>query len=216
MMERDFEKEILAQEAELAQMATQMERHRQDFLSATEAFLEPWFLNEAKKVAEHEADTTQGLGPERIASLKAEIREHQKGTRGLVNQFIGDEALWWHLRPGAQHYHMSEYAVPDILDRAVRLVAGTLAPILERYGYLPRPANRGHSLVWREWDASGNHHPPNARPSYPGSIGWSQAMKAPVRAYAVLRGSAEGTRNALERLKVEKKQAEAGDLWNRS
>lgn len=127
--------------------------------------------------------------------------------------FLKEENLWWHIKQGEQIYYYYGNRPPTSLDKAIRLVAGKLAPILENYGYLIAKPNSYD--LWREWDSSGNTHPINARPIYPFSLDWSEEMKALIKQYGELVISAQKSTRNIEQIKNEKGQNQAQDLWNK-
>lgn len=215
-MSRDFDKEIEVAEKTFAETVAKMEACRQEFVRATTALLTPWFMDEAQKIARETPDVTKNLGEVRLGALKEKIRLHQVAAPTLVEKFMSAPDLWWHKKPGQQMYFVSERRGPEHLERAVRLIAGSVAPILEDYGYLTLPGNTNGMGAWLEWDESGNYHPHDARPYCPRWIDWSEPMKTPIKTYEELRRQAERERNAVERLKTEKEQSEANDIWNRS
>lgn len=213
-MTHNFEEEIKAAEECLEAIFEQMERMRQDFVTATVELVKPWYWSQTESLVKRKAEVTKKLGLEKLSHLKADVKVLQKDMASIVAEFLQDERLWWHRTQGDQSYYYHGNRPPDGLDKAVRLVAGRLAPILEEYGYLSTSL-QDHE-VWREWDQSGNYHPPDARPYYPYGFDWSEQMKALINQYEELYRKALDQAREIEGLKQEKAQSEAEDLWRKA
>ncbi len=213
-MARNIEEEIQAAERRLEATLTQMERIQQDFVAASVDLIKAWYWTQTESVVKREAEVTKKLGVERLSELKADVRALQEDTGKIVTEFLQDESLWWHRKQGEQSYFYHGNRPPDGLDKAVRLSAGRLASVLEQYGYLP--ADLQDHGVWREWDQSGNYHPSNARPYYPHGFDWSEQMRALIKDYEELHREAPRQAREIERLKQEKAQNEAEDLWKKA
>ena len=213
-MTQNFDVEIAAAEARLNGLTSRMEQIRQSFMSTTVEFVRPLFWEQTESLVKREAELTKKLGVEKLAQLKSEVKALQDNTESIAAQFLNEDRLWWHLKPSEQMYSYYGNRPPDGLDKAVRLIAGRVAPILEKYGYLS--ANLSEHGIWREWDASGNHHLPNSRPCYPYGLDWSDTMKALIQEYQRLHQDATRQANDVAKLKKAKEQSEAEDLWKRA
>jgi hypothetical protein len=212
-MNRDFDKEIPALEAKIEEKRLEMEKVKNTFILAAVGFLKSWYWEQTERLVKSEADKTKALGSEKLAKLKAAVRELQGNAEGIAAEFLGDASLWWHLRSGDQKYYLRGNRAPDHLEKALGLAAGMLAAPLEKYGYVePATSDRG----WREWDRSGNHHPPNARPYYPHHLDWSSEMRRLMGEYDKLLSLASREAGDLESTKRAKAEDEAAGLWDKA
>jgi hypothetical protein len=159
----------------------EMRRVRKQFLNATINHITEWYWSFTVLKVTGEAETTKAISKEQLAELKAKVRELQEQTENTVIEFLSPEKLWWDMYTADQTYGFYGYRPPVDIDKAIRLTAGKLGPILKNFGYLDSQAD------WREYDRSGNYHPPNARPYYPYSYEWSSKMRTLIEKYESLR-----------------------------
>ena len=162
----------------------------------------------------HKPELTKELDSQELSKLKAEVKALQEDTPNIVTAFLQDENLWWHRKQCEQSYSFSGNRPPNGLDRSIRLVAGKLASILEKYGYLTTKFQNPDA--WREWDQSGNSHPPGARHYYPSGIDWTERMRTLTKQYEDIHRESVCRASEIERLKEDKEKNEAEDLWNKA
>ena len=216
----NFDSRIEAAQKDLEVTFANMEQLREEFIAATVEFMEPWYWDQTETMVTRRPEITKQLGVDKLAQLKADVKSLQENCATIAAEFLADERLWWHQKRGEQAYSYHENRPPGGLDKAVRLIAGKLGPILERYDYLSGKLDRISPLqsheVWRERDASGSYHPANARPYHPYGFDWSERMRAVLKNYADL--LQEGVRQAseIDGLKHAKERSEARDLWEQA
>jgi hypothetical protein len=205
---RDFGAEIEAAEKELEAIKSELRGIRQQFLLATTEFVRQWYRQQVEDFVKRNHDLTKKLAGERLSELKADLVKLENDTSTAISEHLDVDELWWQAKEVEQGYG----AWAPNLDKPVRLAAGRLAIVLEKYGYL---ASQG-SEVWREWDKNGDYHPPGARPYYPYSLDWSQSMRDSMKGYRELCSKAFRVTQTIRQLKQEKASSEAEELWRKA
>jgi hypothetical protein len=212
-MTRNFDEEIQAAERGFETILSQMDRVQQDFLAAAIQFVKSWFWEHTELIVKQKPEVTKQLGI-RLSQLKADVKKLQENAATIVAEYFQDGDLWWHQNQAKQSYNYYGRRPPEHLDKALRLCLGRLASVFEGYGYLStEPQDHGR---WREWDKSGNYQPADAKPYYPFNLDWTEQMQVLVKKYGELHG--KGIQQAMEikRLKDEKAESEAKDLWDKA
>lgn len=213
-MERNLESEISTATTQLELITSQAEQIRKDFIIETITFIHGWYWSKAEEIIKEKSQITVCLGVPNLSLLKKDVNQLQEQSSKIVNSFLLDKSLWWHLNLDTLPDLFSGHRINDPIEKAVRLAAGQLAPLLEKYNYLST-RDQDHEL-WREWDNSGNHHAPNARAIYPYQIEWSGRMKTLTTRYEELRKQTYPIIDTIKKLKSEKSRIEASDLWNKA
>ncbi len=221
MEDKVFQEQIEATERALAEVVHRQEELRREFIPAAGKFAAVWWANQATCEVERTHSVTEKLSDEQLKQLKAEVQALIAGAEQHVEEFFADATAWWHLqpelvvelKPAAAEYSYSAYGNrhPDRIEKPLRLVLGKLGPVLEKYGYLV-DSHRGPA--WREWDASGNYHPPGARPRYPFSLEWPKELTDLVARYATEMESAGRLIREILNLRGKRKQAAAKKRWD--
>jgi hypothetical protein len=213
-MSRNFDAEIEEATRVLESIKSEMESVVQQFKSATAEFAAAWYWQETERVVKDKAEMSKELGVEKLSQLKAGVKALEQDAAKIVSEFLDVDSLWWHrTREDRQRYDLYGYRTTKGVDYAVRLALGRLAPILEKFGYLPASGDRD---AWREWDSSGNYHPPKARPYYPYGLDWTERMKSLLTQYTELCKKALTAETQLAKVKGDKRRTEAEDLWKKA
>ncbi len=205
-MARDLPGELKKAEKQFNATFSRMKQIQQEFIDEVADFMKTFYLDVTKRKVKNEAELTQKLGIEKISRLKSEVSRLQSQARQAVAEFIPDGMFWHHGQP-----EKPDPAFRENLEKGLRLVAGKLGPILEKYGYITTdPEEPGY---WREWDEYGINRPDNARPFYPMHLDWTERMNELIHEYEDL--IREGIQYSWEvkKLKQGKMQSEVEDLW---
>lgn len=206
----NYDEQIQTLDKLLANAVIRMKEIHQDFMAATTEFMKSWYAELTKQKVTGATKLTKQLGIEKLSKLKAEVSKLQENTPQIVNDLINDVRIWWHMR----NEEKVDLHFKDNVSKSLRLIAGKLGPILERYGYITTdPQEPG---FWREWDEYGLNRPPNARPYYPHHLNWSDHMKSIIDEYDDLMRDALQYSSELKKLKAEKTQYEVEDLWSKA
>ena len=213
-MQRNLDNEIDFAITQLEMLTTRGEQIHNDFISETNQLMHNWYLLKTEEIIKEKSYINLQIGIPNLAQLKKDIKQLQEQSSKIVNSFLQDKSLWWHLTPFNQSDPYSGHRFTDPFEKAIRLAAGQLALIIEKYKYLS--IQEGDHEIWREYDSSGNHHAPNARPIYPYQIDWSEKMKTLIKEYEALRTKSYPIIESINKLKLEKSRNEATDLWNKA
>jgi hypothetical protein len=208
----EYDTKIAALNNEQTSLERRMEALSGKFCEATVGFLTPWYEAQARNEVKRNAEVTGKLGRDQLAVLKQKVRDLQENVSSVVADLLGKDSLWWHKSHGEQRYSYYGNRPPDAIDKAVRLSAGRLAPILEEFGYLTTDST-DHS-VWREWDRTGNRHPHNARHYYPYGMEWSPQMRDIMAEYDKAHSRCLRIVEEIAHLEKQKREKQAEDLWD--
>jgi hypothetical protein len=211
-MQRNLEDEISAVKTELETITNQGEQIRKDFISETIQFVNNWYWSRTENIVKEKSPITKQIGIQNLSQMKKDIKQLQGQSSKIVNNLLQDQNLWWHLIPDKLPDLYSGRQFTNPFDKAVRLAAGQLASVLEKYKYLS--SLDGEPEIWREYDNSGIHLAPNARLMYPYRMEWSEKMRTLMKQYEDLRNKAYPVVESMIQLKLEKSYKEAFDLWN--
>jgi hypothetical protein len=207
------ESEIQAIKQRIATITAEMAQVYLQFVSVTAAFISVWYWEQTEYFVGQNVDVTMRLGQKKLSKLKAEVTSLQADISKATEKILGNEKLWWHLDPGYQSYYYSS-SPPERLDYAVRLIAGQLAMVLEKYGYLE--INLKKPGAWREWDSSRNNYARRAKHFYSDSLDWPADMKSLLEQYHSLHGEVPQLLWELEELKLKLEKDQAKNLWSQA
>jgi hypothetical protein len=210
-MTADYDARIKEAQQHLDDVLAKMADLKEQFLSRTAEFLSEWFSSEAENQVTSDPDTTKAVGKAALRNIKQGVAALQDQASSIVAEFLTDSSIWWHESFGDHKYYMfSGRRPPSPFDNLVRLACGKLAPILEKHGYLKEGKSESG---WREYDRTGNYHPPNARPYYPYGLDWTKDMCQALAAYDQLHSEGQTKLQEVNSLKDAKEKSEAKDLW---
>lgn len=206
-MSHHYDKEIKEAENQLKSAIARMKVIQKEFMAQCVTYIKSWYVDITKQKVTSASKLTKQLGIEKLSQMKAEVSRLQEQSPEIINDFINDVNLWWHLKENDQ----LETTFKEDISKALRLAAGKLGPVLEKYGYITtNPSEPGY---WREWDEFGINRPANPRPYYPYPLDWTDNMRTLVDEYQELIREAIQYRDELKKLKAEKAQMEVEDLW---
>jgi hypothetical protein len=124
---RDFDAEIAALAKEQESALARLKAIREEFATAVVEFYRGWYWQRVETAVFERPEVTRGLGRERLAQLKAKVRELQAALPTRAAECFPDK-LWatetWHPQESAQ-----------ALERAAVPLAEPLYQILVDYGY---------------------------------------------------------------------------------
>jgi hypothetical protein len=207
-MSHHYDEEIQSAEKQLESAVSRMKDIQKTFMSDAVSYIKSWFLEMTKQKVTGASKLTKQLGMEKLSKMKAEVNHLQDQTPDIINDLINDVNIWWHLKPDDQ----SVSVFKESISKSLRLAAGKLALILEKYGYITTdPSEPGY---WREWDEFGINRPTNPRPYYPYPLDWTPKMRSVIDEYEELARDAIHFRDELKKLKSEKTQYEVNSLWD--
>lgn len=211
----DFDSQTSDLQKQEQALMVQMESAAVAFRESVVSFLVAFYEERTKSEVTRQTDLTARLGKDKLSELKQELTSLQQSANTIVEELIGPDSLWWHQSDEVKsrehvYYSHSGNTPPEILNSPVRLAAGKLAPILEKYEYLPTSGDR----MWRERDRNSRYIPANARPCYPNFLEWSPQMKERITYYNKLLKEARSLSQQVYILQRKKSEKQATDLWD--
>jgi len=196
-------------QAELDFLKCQMEVVRKQFAQDTVKFVREWYEKTAREYVDREADITLSLGKEKLAQMKSKVSKLIEDTETIVNQFLSDRKLWWHLVEDNELFYLSSSprVHPSFLDKNIRLALGKLGVTLEEFGYVKTKSPTLTEVgIWCEY--------PNGRPYYPYGIDWPETMQNTINKYSELCEKAKGKRGEIDCSIARKNEHHARNLWD--
>jgi len=211
----DFDSEISELQKQEQALMVRMESAAASFRESVTSFLVSFYEERTKQEVTLQTDLTGRLGKAKLSELKQELSNLQESASTIVEELIGPDSLWWHKSDevkSREHVYYSHVgnSPPEVLNKPVRQAAGKLAPLLEKYGYLPTSGER----MWRERDRNTSYTPTSARPCYPNFLEWSPQMKARITDYDKLLNEARSLSHRVSSLQRKKREKQATDLWD--
>jgi hypothetical protein len=188
------------------------------FADAAGQFLKDWYMDEATRMVKSCPDVTKQLAHnDRLSGFKSAVQTLQQKATEAAHEFIMTGDVWWHYNgnpPAIAEFTMHGGSYPAGADKAIRLAAGLLAPILEKYNYLSIYTNA--NVIWREQDVPAGQI--KARPMYPRSspLKWSSEMTKIYSEYSEILESFAPIEIQIVELRKQKEQSEADDLWSKA
>lgn len=211
-MQRDLDAEISSARTQLVTLTNREEEIRKNLISETILFINNWYWSKIEDIIQEKSQITKQIGVQMLSHMKSDLKQLQGQSAKIVNNLLQDQNLWWHLTPDKLPDLYTGRQFMEPFDKKIRLAAGELSSILEKYQYLSSPD--GEPEIWREFDSSGIHFAPNARRMCPYHIEWTEKMKMLIREYEDIRNQAYPVIESIINLALEKSRKEAFDLWN--
>ncbi|MDP4194847.1 MAG: hypothetical protein Q8940_07350 [Bacteroidota bacterium] len=203
----DFDLQISQFQQELGSLHLEMENTTQQFLGASKPFIINWFRDIAASNVKLQPEITKNLGVEKLTAMKKELEDLCNQIEELVNKYLNIDEIWAHRKNFKQNINETiiAYAIygnkmPEIIDNALRSLLGCIGKILEKYGYYKKGA-------WFK--------PPSSNYYYNFKLDWSQNMKSAITKYSKQNQTNIESSNKLERVKRNKEEFEAKDMWDK-
>ena len=116
----------------------EMQTVHQQFIKAAGAFFAIWYNLIARQYVIGGSQNTLSLGKDKLALLKAKLKDLIDNSEKCANDFLSDNSLWWHLSPndekiGASAYLQYGSKVPEIMNQPIRKGLGILGVLLEEW-----------------------------------------------------------------------------------
>ncbi len=202
-------------EEALLSFYSRMENLRLEFAQETVDFAKEWYEKTARLYVTKFIEVTSKMSEKRLYFMKVRVNELIKGANDIVEFELSNPELWWHKRPKAicsvSLYTQAGNKYPEILDRAVRHILGSLGAVLEAFGY--NVTTQGNSMVFPEfWFDSTNGQ--RIVPYYPHTLEWSKNMQITIAKYNEQYTQALELFKEVQELKNQNKQMQVGVLWD--
>ena len=211
-MAEDFDSSIATKEAELETLKSAMEEIRQRFLKQSADFIAKWYEDTINGRVVSDSENTKKLGKEKLAEMKAMLKDLISKADVVAKEFLSDSGTWWHLSPNDQGVFSSPYSSPygqydnrcsDLLDKPIRYALGKVSTILEKFGY----------KIESNWHRQYSYNPKEQGAYYTFALDWSKEMQLTIGNYTESYKEAYKKFVELKNLKRQKEQKEADDLW---
>jgi hypothetical protein len=200
-------------ESRIENLKQLMAEAQSDFLKSTAEYAKDFFWKQFRKSTINTPEVTKRLGVDGIRSIQEEVCAIQNEIDFKIVEVVGALDLWWHLKPAKQEYHQGYGACFSEVGKSVRKLLGPLGPILEKNIFIePYPHD---NEAWKEWHDRGRTSSDNL-PTYCGTMHWSKDMNLAMDKYFSLHSNAKRLLFELERLRREKAEKEAQDIWNQA
>jgi hypothetical protein len=222
IMGGDLDLMIQKKEAELQPFLSRMEALRLQFVDDTAAFAAKWYEIAAKEYVTKYSEIFLKLTKEKLADMKAQVNALSKNAGKTVTNILSTPDLWWHQAPKlhdsfTQYEKLGNaqigYKFPEKIDKPVRVALGQLGVVLERFGFNVT-TNRALKAAYPEFWFTPRWGTGETRPYYPHTLIWSDEMQDTLQKYNTLFKQAIVMYNQIQKLKDEKEQQQAGDLWD--
>ena len=212
-MTEEFDSVIATKESELETLKNAMEEIRQRFLKQSAEFIANWYEDTVNNKVAQDSENTKKLGKEKLAEMKAMLRDLTSKADVVANEFLSDSNTWWHLSPNDQGVFSSPYSSPyeqygnrcsDLIDKPIRYALGKVGTILEKFGY----------KIDSDWHRQYySYNPKEQGAYYPFALDWSKEMQLTIGNYNESYKQAHKKFIEIKNLKKQKEQKEATDLW---
>lgn len=123
----ELEKQLATQKNELASL-------QNEFIEASTEFIKQWYAEKSKSFIVAQEEHSRALGIDGLRELKQEVQALINDTTYSVPKVLSDDQLWWHIS-GILASYTEGRSTNTKQDLALQMLAGTLGPIFENYGY---------------------------------------------------------------------------------
>jgi hypothetical protein len=223
-MGQDFDAQIQQRRNSLTGILQEMERIRGAFGIACARHAVIWWELQVTRAVENEHVVTAKLTNDQLREMKQEVTAAKNGAQATIDAEFGKDSLWWHRQNPLPAISDSQSAEDpwryklygardsDTISKAVRFALGSIALVLEKYGYLKsQEGNRQGPFAWRDGDALQGRT--NARPCYRWNLEWSAEMRQTMDQYATKQADAGRLLREIGGIEEEKKKFEAQQRW---
>ncbi|WP_369902017.1 hypothetical protein [Bacillus manliponensis] len=211
-MQKDFTLLIADEEKEKEELITQMEDTKVKFKQAVITYAKDWFRKQAKLEITDKPRLAKRLGAEQLRNLKKRIEDLINQSEQLVDEYLDDNSIWWHLSEKKWIVPYND-RIPGEIHKAVKLMFGELGVILAEAGFVELnpiikqyTSGREHNL-WVEDDI-------RRRPCYPYPLSFTSEIKKIYTEYHELAKRTEVRNGNIKKLQAEKEESHVGDLWD--
>jgi hypothetical protein len=222
-LNEDLDLLIQQKERQLSPLRGRMEEIRQQFIQELTNFATKWYQDTAKQYVIKYSEITFSLKKEKLAEMKTRVSTLVKDSDRIVKKVLSNPQIWWHLEP---HLHdtVTQYdqlgndsvgnKFPEKIDNPIRQVLGELGDILEQYGYRVTTNPNMKASYPEFWFYTPEGSKKETQPYYPHLIEWSEQMQNTIYSYNTLFQKAIQLYIQIQKLKDEKKQRQASQLWD--
>ncbi|MCI0359335.1 MAG: hypothetical protein L0211_12725 [Planctomycetaceae bacterium] len=204
-MSTEFDTQIAEHRRDIAALEPQMNDYKMKFVAAAGKFIEDWYWQKAGEIAKRKDAHTASLGQREVDEIKEEVKTLQSKASQLVNKTVNAGRLWW----SDSQSEFIPHGKPAGIDNLLRNIAGQLAIVLQRHGYISGDT-RYPSESWYLVEGPG----PAGERHYDGEFNWSPEMNQAMADYCKLAEQANEMLRKISQLEQAKIKKRAADLWD--
>jgi hypothetical protein len=221
----EFDEKIGKAQINLESTLSEMKDLKESFILSAAEFLKPFWEEKAREIVKGEPEFLKELGNEKVSELRQEVKKLEVNTAKIVKSHLNAGKIWWHLDQSigyrsTSYYDSFEFVSdpPSEQDNALRLAAGELAKLFEKYGFFSQKHHHERTNMWRSLYKKGGKGvlPSNKLPFYPSIWSWTKKMASIMYKYENLREKVQAIQETIKELKKEKQENEADNLWDKA
>lgn len=191
----EFDTKIGKFEEEIKNHQEQMEKTCYGLLMAASEFIIDWSKKEVDKEVS-KSENTLKIGVEDLRKLKSDLNDFTLNVPNLVYNHLNKDIYWGHRGVISANWNSRP------LDEGIRIILGHIAKIYQDYGYSM------DKEIWQSQKESGQFE-------YSGRLDfWTGKRSEILRSYREQNDKLLKMLEDLNKVKKEKIQVEAKNLWN--
>lgn len=209
MDKNNYDEKISQLEVKIRELKDDMEKITKEFLQSTNKYAREWYRTSIENAVIKSPEITKKLGEAKLKELKEELQSLTDNVDQYTLAYVNTDSLWAH-RPNYKSKGNETFGLykvfgnrdPQELSNAIKFLIGKAGQILSKYNYL-----KGDSPYEKDY-STGNY-------KYKYGYSWSDEMREVIERYANLFDNYTKLSEELDKVKTEKSENEAKDLWNK-
>ncbi|WP_419884987.1 hypothetical protein [Paenibacillus sp. B-A-8] len=207
---RNFDNEIQTKEIEAAAIKEEMAIIQQEFKTELTVFFSDLFRKKSKELVITNPDKAVELGEDKLKKLKTDVENLITNASEIVDRHFENENLWWHMKENNTTYkHYNDHRLPDFLDNPLRFSYGELGKIFEDHSVIKIPLDHEKTSSYESGFSK-----LSGKVKYAYGFDVSKTVIEIYKKYSSLHEKALGLRKEIEKIGLEKKKSQIGDIWD--
>lgn len=210
-MNKTFDERIANEKEELSKVKSQMEVVKQKFITEAAEFTKKWYSKEAREIITNNPDKSAKLSDDELKDLKNEVLALIEQTDELVREKFDRDEFWWHIKENPHTYPTYQSRIPDFLQDVLKTLLGKIATIFAK-----------KELIKIDTEYSGERYDANASNfvfkgkdvRYRYGLSNIGNLEGIMQEYGKLHEKAKAHLNQIEKLKLDQKRENIGDIWD--
>lgn len=205
----NIQTQIVEAELQVESLKKEMEEIRIEFKENLIPYVVDWYKTFSRDEVSKMPDLVNQLGVEKLKVIKSRVNELIDKVPELVDSYMDNNKLWWHLREEPTTYLENRKISGDI-EKEIKYLVAEVAIILSEYGFVVEE-KRKDDILWSEFQDGKEVY---LKPRYPYIISFPKDLEDVYKKYITRVDRAQITLKRIRDLKEEQKVSEAGDLWD--
>ncbi|TYP77917.1 hypothetical protein BCM02_102486 [Paenibacillus methanolicus] len=210
-MDKHYDVLIEQEAVKLEDIKNKMEDIKRYFLSSSADFTRQWYEQQAKQLVMSNPDAATQMPSEQLRAVKDDVR-HLMANSGLhVEAYLNRHSLWWHLAQNDKTYPAYLSKLPEFFSDPFKLVLGKLGAVFSKHQFIQLPeeqygetyGHESHDFVLIEGTIQYRH-----------AIAYPDQLTHAMQEYGILHEKAKSILQTVERLQLQKKKEQVGELWD--